>query len=49
MFVFYVKGDSLYEGFGEVKVNGKITKFVDNRNLKLMPAPFVKVPCPNSR
>ena len=47
--VFYVKGDSLYEGFGEVKVNGKITKFVDNRNLKLMPSPFVKVPCPNNK
>ena len=38
-----MKGDSLFEGYGEIMVTGDSAKFVDTNQLKFMTDPFVKV------
>jgi hypothetical protein len=43
--VLQIKGDSLFEGYGEIKVNGDTARFVDVSQLKFMTTPFVKVDC----
>ena len=43
--VFSIKADSLFEGYGEIRVVGDTARFVDINNLKFLPAPFVKTDC----
>lgn len=43
--VFKIKGDSLFEGYGEIVVKNDTAKFADKSNLKFMETPFVKVNC----
>lgn len=45
--VFRIKGDSLFEGYGEVKVSGNTTKFANIKDVKFMTTPLVKGPCEN--
>ena len=43
--VFLIKGNSLLEGYGEIRIVGDTSRFVGSGRLKFMPAPFVKVAC----
>jgi hypothetical protein len=43
--VFSIRGDSLFEGYGEITVKNDSAKFVNTAQLKFMMAGFVKVDC----
>jgi len=43
--VFSIKGDSLFEGYGEIIVTADTARFVNSSQLKFMTIPFVKVDC----
>lgn len=43
--VFSIKGDSLYEGYGEIKVTADSAAFINTSQLKFLPVPFVKIDC----
>ncbi len=45
--VFSIKGDSLFEGYGEIAVTGDTARFTDLSQLQFMTTPFVKVDCPD--
>ena len=42
---FVIKGDSSFEGYGEITAKGDTAKFAHIRQLKYMTVPFVKVDC----
>ena len=43
--VLSIKGDSLFEGYGEIVVTGDTARFANIDELKFMAVPFVKVDC----
>jgi hypothetical protein len=43
--VLSIKGDSLFEGYGEIIVTGDTARFVNIDELKFLAVPFVKVDC----
>lgn len=43
--VFSIKGDSLFEGYGEIIVEGDKARFANTDQLKFMTIPFIKIDC----
>lgn len=43
--VFLIKGDSLFEGYGEIKMIGDTARFLNPNDLKYLPGAFTKVAC----